>query len=184
MSNSFKFVSIYPNILDFVEGITMKAEKEVPWDLLSNHLRASKPVWPDWATFWCLWQQLFCPKSPTSLGNFRKAVEIFHFSGETIFGKHIGRHLATFYWSHCSKPKWEKQLFAKRLQSKKISHLLAASFELWPILKMGHSQPPFNLFWSFLKNINFYNKSVWKNIHIVSGTGIRTHGLLIVSLLP
>ena len=50
---------------------------------------------------------------------------------------------------------------------------------------MGHSQPLFHLF-SVFSNINtiFYNKQVWKTIHPVCGTGIQTHDLLDMSLLP
>ena len=36
-------------------------------------------------------------------GNFCKGVKIFHFSNGFILGNFY-RHLATFYWSHCSHP--------------------------------------------------------------------------------
>ena len=37
----------------------------------------------------------------------------------------------------------------------------------------------------FQTNINiFYNNVMWKNVHPVSGAGIRTHDILYVSLLP
>ena len=39
-------------------------------------------------------------------------------------------------------------------------------------------------FWRFSnKHYKFYNKLIWKNVHPVSGAGIQTHNLLIMSLL-
>ena len=51
---------------------------------------------------------------------------------------------------------------------------------------MGHPRPLFRLFSVFFKqtSIQFYNKLMWKNVHPVYGTGIRTHDFRIVSLLP
>ena len=65
--------------------------------------------------------------------------------------------------------------------------------KLWMLLswsaflkKMGQTQPLFRLFSVFFKqtSIQFYNKLMWKNVHPVYGTGIRTHDLQNVSLLP
>ena len=51
---------------------------------------------------------------------------------------------------------------------------------------MGHPRPLFRLFSVFFKQtlIQFYNKLMWKNVRPVYSTGIRTHDLQIVSLLP
>ena len=51
---------------------------------------------------------------------------------------------------------------------------------------MCHPRPLFRLFSAFFKQapIQFYNKPMWRNVHPVYGTGIRTHNLLITSLLP
>ena len=65
------------------------------------------PVWPDWAIYWTLdtflkpLATINLSNSPTFLGDFCKDVKIYHFSGEIIFG-HFYRHLAIFFWSHCS----------------------------------------------------------------------------------
>ena len=49
----------------------------------------------------------------------------------------------------------------------------------------GHSQFILIYFRSFEKvTTNFYNKLKWKFVHIGSSSGIRTHSLLIVNLLP
>ena len=47
--------------------------------------------------------QLFCGNNYFAqiLRNFCNGVKIFNFSSDIIFGQ-IYRHLATFYWSHCS----------------------------------------------------------------------------------
>ena len=64
-------------------------------------------MWPDWAIWWTLGNFLRplatinLPKSPTFLGNFCKGVKIINFSSEIILGN-FDRHLAIFYWSHCS----------------------------------------------------------------------------------
>ena len=50
--------------------------------------------------------------------------------------------------------------------------------------KMGHPRPLFRLFSVFSKKHQFYNKLMWKNVHPVYGTGIRTHDLQNMSLLP
>ena len=44
---------------------------------------------------------------------------------------------------------------------------------------MGHPRPLFRLFLVFFKqvSIQFYNKLMWKNVHPVYGTGIRTHDI-------
>ena len=50
--------------------------------------------------------------------------------------------------------------------------------------KMGHPRPLFRLFSVFSnKHYLFYNKLMWKNVYLVSGAGIWTHNLLILSLL-
>ena len=50
---------------------------------------------------------------------------------------------------------------------------------------MGQPRPLFNLFSVFSnKQYNFYNKSMQKNVHLVYGTGIRTHELLNMSCHP
>ena len=51
------------------------------------------------------------PKSLTFLGNFCKCVKINHISSEITFGRKFYRHLAIFFWSHCS-------LLIKGLRSK------------------------------------------------------------------
>ena len=38
-----------------------------------------------WATFQSSWQQLFCHKSPTFLGNFCNGVKIFNFTSKILF---------------------------------------------------------------------------------------------------
>ena len=43
-------------------------------------------------------------KSPTFLGNFCEGVKIYHFSREIIFYSNFYRHLAIFFWSHCTGP--------------------------------------------------------------------------------
>ena len=45
---------------------------------------------------------IILPKSPTFLGNFCEGVEIFHFPVKSCLGNFY-RHLAIFYWSHCSQ---------------------------------------------------------------------------------
>ena len=40
------------------------------------------------------------------------------------------------------------------------------------------------IFSLFKQQCNFYSKYIVKMIHLVSGAGIRTHNLLIISLLP
>ena len=50
---------------------------------------------------------------------------------------------------------------------------------------MGHPRPLFRLFSVFSnKQYNFYNKSMWKNVHPVYSTGIWTHNLLNMSRHP
>ena len=50
---------------------------------------------------------------------------------------------------------------------------------------MGQPRPPFHLFAVFSNKQNsFYNKSMWKNVRPVYGTGIRTHNLLNMSSHP
>ena len=39
------------------------------------------------------------------------------------------------------------------------------------------------IFGPFKQQYNFYNKSMWKNVHPIYSTGIRTHDLLDPSLL-
>ena len=53
-------------------------------------------------------------------------------------------------------------------------------------LKNGPTRPLFRLLSVFFKqtSIQFYNKLMWKNVHPAYGTGIRTHNLQNVSLLP
>ena len=53
-------------------------------------------------------------------------------------------------------------------------------------LKMGQPRPLFRLFVVFSKKhqYNFYNKYMWKNVHLVYGAGIWTHNLQNMSLLP
>ena len=52
--------------------------------------------------------------------------------------------------------------------------------------KMRHPRPLFRLFSVFFKQTSkqFYNKLMWKNVQPVYGTGIRTHDLQNMSLLP
>ena len=52
-------------------------------------------------------------------------------------------------------------------------------------LKNGPTQASFRLFSVFSnKQYNFYNKSMWKDVHPVYGTGIRTHDLTNISRHP
>ena len=49
----------------------------------------------------------------------------------------------------------------------------------------GQPRPLFRLFFVFSnKQYNFYNKSMWKNVHPIYGAGIWTHNLLNMSHLP
>ena len=65
------------------------------------------PVWPDWSIYWTLGNFLKplatvnLPKSSTFVGIFCKGVKICHFSSEIIFVQ-LYRHLANFFWSHCT----------------------------------------------------------------------------------
>ena len=54
------------------------------------------------------------------------------------------------------------------------------------VIKMGQPRPLFSLFLVFSNkhHYNFYNKYVWKNVHPVYCTGIRTHDLQNMSLFP
>ena len=61
---------------------------------------ASPPVWPDWATFWSLWQQLICPNLPHSLAIFVKVSKSIIFLLKS-FLLNFYRVLAIFFWSHC-----------------------------------------------------------------------------------
>ena len=102
------------------------------------------PVWPDWAIYWTLGNFLKpmttidLPKSPTLLGNFCKGVKIYHFYSEIILGNFY-RHLAIFFWSHCSSPR------------KRCGEVF---------LKMGHSRTLFHLFSSFQTNITIFTTNV------------------------
>ena len=64
-------------------------------------------VTPDWAIYWALGNFLKplstinLSKYPTFLGIFCKGVKIYPFSSEIILGNFY-RHLAIFFWSHCS----------------------------------------------------------------------------------
>ena len=67
----------------------------------------SLSVWQDWA-FYNTLGNFFKPcgnnyfaQIAHIFGNFFNGVEIFHFSIQIILGNFY-RHLATFYWSHCS----------------------------------------------------------------------------------
>ena len=52
-------------------------------------------------------------------------------------------------------------------------------------LKNGPTPASFHYFRSFSnKQYNFYNKSMWKNVHPVYGAGIWTHDLLNMSRHP
>ena len=69
---------------------------------------ASPPVWPDWATFWSLWQQLICPNLPHSLAIFVKVSKSIIFLVKSFwatfmdiwqyFSGHTDRHILKL---HC-----------------------------------------------------------------------------------
>ena len=50
--------------------------------------------------------------------------------------------------------------------------------------EMDHPWPHFHLFSVFLNKNTFFNKSMWKIIHLVYGAGIRSHNLFNVRLHP
>ena len=70
-------------------------------------LSLSHSLWLDWAIYWALGNFLKplstinLSKYPTFLGIFCKGVKIYPFSSEIILGNFY-RHLAIFFWSHCS----------------------------------------------------------------------------------
>ena len=56
--------------------------------------------------------------------------------------------------------------------------------KLYFFKKMGHPRPPFRLFQVFFKQtIQILQQIDVKNVHPVSGAGVQTHNLLIMSLL-
>ena len=75
-----------------------------------------------WATFQSLWQQLFCPKSPTFLVNFCKVVEIFHFARDIIFGQLL-RTFGNFLQVTLPSPLPLNFVFCLNRKNKKIFHL-------------------------------------------------------------
>ena len=54
-----------------------------------------------WATFQSLWKQFICPNLPHSYTIFVKVSKSLIFLVKSFLGNFY-RHLATFYWSHCS----------------------------------------------------------------------------------
>ena len=76
--------------------------------LKPSSFHSSSSVWPDWGIYWTLGNFLKplaainLPKSPTFLGNFCKGVKIYHFLVKSILCNFY-RHLAIFFWSHCSQ---------------------------------------------------------------------------------
>ena len=106
-------------------------------------------------------------------------------------------------WLRCSWNKWQLIKFRNkgslsligRVVASDTKHLLLASDVVHPtfvwtflltFFKMGQ---PRRLFWLFSifsnkHRYNLYNKSMWKNIHPVYGTGIRTHDLRYMSRHP
>ena len=52
------------------------------------------------------------------------------------------------------------------------------------ILKMGHSRPLFVYLCPFKQTLHFLQQINVKNLHSVSGAGIRTHNFQNMSLLP
>ena len=66
-----------------------------------------------------------------------------------------------------------------------ITSPLSLSFFLSLFLKMDNSRPLLLfIFGLFKQTLQFLQQYMGKNVHPVSGTGIRTHNLLNVSLLP
>ena len=65
------------------------------------------PVWLDWVIYWTLgkflslWQQLFSPTLPHSWAIFVKVTKYIIFLVKS-FLSNFYRHLAIFFWSHCS----------------------------------------------------------------------------------
>ena len=81
--------------------------KIIPFTAQDCHY--SSPLWPDWAinctlgNFFEPVATIFLSKMSTFFRNVCKGVEKFNFSREIFLGNFY-RHLATFYWSHCSSP--------------------------------------------------------------------------------
>ena len=81
---------------------------EVDGSLIVIHYHIhSLPVWPDWAIFCTLDNHSkqvatnILLKLPTLLGNFSKCAKSFIFLVKSFLGNFY-RHLAIFFWSHCS----------------------------------------------------------------------------------
>ena len=78
-------------------------EYDIMWRII-----VSGPVWPDWAIYCTLgnfsksFATINLPKSPTFLGNFCKAVKIFNFSSEIIFGQLL-QTFGNFYTDHTAQ---------------------------------------------------------------------------------
>ena len=83
---------------------TKEPKAKCPYSLFPSQL--SYPVWPDWAIYWTLGNflkplaKINLPKSLKFLGNFCIAII---FLVKSFLGNFY-RHLAIFYWSHCSYP--------------------------------------------------------------------------------
>ena len=85
-----------------------------------------------WATFQSLWKQFICPNLPHSYTIFVKVSKSLIFLVKSFLGNFY-RHLATFYWSHCSKKPWlgrtvlEQISIKINLQAKKIHYNLISA---------------------------------------------------------
>ena len=111
----------------------------------------SLPVWPDVAIF-CTLSNFLKPlatinltKSPTFSDNFCKGVKIFHFLVKSFLGNFY-RHLAIFFWSHCSLPTSHPHTFSTRIDPESghglplsflLLHRASFSLSLFPILSLS-----------------------------------------------
>ena len=125
----------------------------------------SSSVWPDWATFLSLWQQLFCPNCYI-LGNLLKVPKSFIFLVKSVLGHFYG-HLTTFYWSHCSSCNLTYfSLTATHLVWQSDEHKTMG--QTWSSLEEGNelldrpnmyeiAMHVLHNFWEFVKNTLIYN---------------------------
>ena len=100
-----------------------------------------------------------------------------------------GLQYSTFITSPFKQNKTKKLRKRLLFSLRKISEIyfskqISSTFYALGILKMGQPRHLFNLFLSFQTNNTNLTTNKCENVHPVSGAGIRTHNLLITSLLP
>ena len=127
-------------------------------------------------------------KLVTWLANIRSVcVILLHFvfdidSRITIFNLH---NIPLQTKQNKTKKLRKRLLFSLRKISEiYFSKQISSTFYALGILKMGQPRHLFNLFLSFQTNNTNLTTNKCENVHPVSGAGIRTHNLLITSLLP